>query len=128
MSASEEGLLASLRGGVATLLETLQVRLELLATELEEEKLRLLRLLGFGAAAFVLLAAGLLCLAFFLVILLWDEHRLLVLGLVALAFLGAGAIAAAIAWRALRGPSRLFAASVAELAQDREALRRKPPA
>ena len=116
------GLLASLRGLLATLLATLQVRLELFATELEEEKLRLVRLLVFGAIAFFLLGAGAVFLAGLLTVLLWEEHRLLALGLFAALFLGGGLIALWLALQAARARSRLFEASLAELVQDRRQL------
>jgi uncharacterized membrane protein YqjE len=124
-TAAGGGLFASLRGLLSTLIETLQVRLDLLATELEEEQLRLLRVLGFGAAALFLLAAGLLFFAVFLIVWLWDEHRLLVLGILSVMFLGGGGIALQIALREWHKRSRLFSASLVELAHDREQLDRQ---
>ena len=116
------GLLHSLRGLLTHGLALLRNRLALLATELEEEKARLLRLLVLGAAAFVMLAAGLVFLAIFLTVLFWDEHRLLVLGLVTAGFIGFGTIALLIAVRTARAGSHLFSASLAELAADQSAL------
>lgn len=116
------GLLHSLRGLLTHGLALLRNRIELLATELEEEKARLLRLLLLGATAFVLFAAGLVFLAIFLTVLFWDEHRLLVLGMVTAGFLGFGTIALLIAVRTARAGSRLFSASLAELAEDQSAL------
>lgn len=112
------GLYASLRGLVATGVAILRTRLELLSTELQEEKARLLGLLAYGAAALILLAAGIVFLAVFFTVLLWDSNRLLVLGVFAALFLGAGAVALTVALRLARAESRLFAASIAELAQD----------
>lgn len=120
--AQREGLLASLRGLLATAVATLQVRLALLGTELEEERLRLLQLLLFGAIAFFLLGAGMVFLAAWLTVLLWEQHRLLVLALLAGLFLGGGMLALRQALGVARSPSRLFAASLAELAKDRDAL------
>lgn len=116
------GLLHSLRGLATHGVALLRNRLTLLATELEEEKSRLLRLLLLGAAAFVMLAAGLVFLAIFLTVLLWDEHRLLVLGLVTAGFLGFGTLALLVAVRTARTGSRLFSASLAELAADQSVL------
>jgi uncharacterized membrane protein YqjE len=96
--------------------------LELLVTELEEEKARLLGMLVYGAAAFVLLAAGLIFLAIFLTVLLWDSNRLLVLGIFTALFLGGGGIALMVSLGLVRSKSRLFAASLAELERDRAAL------
>jgi len=116
------GLFSSLRGLIATGVATLQVRLELLATELQEEKARILGLLAYGAAALILLAVGIVFLAIFFTVLLWDSHRLLALGICAALFLGAGGLALTVAMRLARSGSRLFAASLAELAQDRSAI------
>lgn len=121
-AAESPGLLASLRRLAATLVAVFQTRLELLATEVEEERIRLGRLLLLGAAAAFFLALGILTLTLFVIVLFWDTHRLLVTGLLAALYLGAGlAIALAARREALARP-RLFAASLSELAKDRERL------
>jgi uncharacterized membrane protein YqjE len=67
-----------------------QNRLQLLGVELAEERGRLLSLLTYGAIALICLSAGLVFLAVFLTVLLWDSHRLLALGMFSALFLGAG--------------------------------------
>jgi uncharacterized membrane protein YqjE len=119
------GLLASARALLATVVAMLQTRLELLATELEEEKVRLGEMLAYAALAFFFLGFGVVLLALFLTVLLWDSHRLLALGVASALFLSAGLLAVAAVARRGRAGSRLFAASLAELAQDREALGRE---
>lgn len=116
------GLLVSLRVLADSALGLARTRLELLGVELEEEKLRILGLLGYGAAALILLGAGLVFLAVFLTVLFWDGYRLLALGLFAAIFLSAGAIALARARHHGRASGRLFSASLAELHKDRAAL------
>ncbi len=118
-----KGLGSRLRDYAAGTLGILQTRLELLATEFQEEKLRLGSLLGYAAAAFFFLGFGAVLLALFLTVLLWDSHRLLALGIFTALFLAIGIIAALAAARIGRQGSRLFAASIAELAQDREMIR-----
>ncbi len=120
------GLFASARGLAATLVETVRIRLELLGTELEEEKLRLVRLLAFGAAAFFLLGAGTVFLAIFLTVLWWEDHRLLAIGLMTGLFLLGGFVALRVALDAARAKSQLFSASLAELTRDRDELREEP--
>ncbi|HWU84982.1 MAG TPA: phage holin family protein, partial [Rhodocyclaceae bacterium] len=117
------GLFASLKGLLGTSLTLLQTRLQLLATELEEERQRLLALLLWGAVAVLALGAGAIFLAVFLTVLLWDSQRLLVLGIASALFLGGGGLAAWLAWRLGRMPSGLFADSLSELSRDRAALR-----
>lgn len=117
------GLLASARAALGTALTLLQTRLQLLATELEEERQRLLALLLWGGIAVLALGAGVVFVAIFLTVLLWDSHRLLVLGLFAVFFVGFGLFALLLARRLAAASSGLFAASLAELSQDRAALR-----
>ena len=121
--APRAGLFASLRGLLATAVGLLQTRLELLATELQEEKLRLLSLVAYGAAAVLLLSFGLVFLAVFLTVLFWDSNRLLVLGMATFLLLGGGAFAMTMAVVLARRGSQLFSASLAELRRDRAGLR-----
>jgi uncharacterized membrane protein YqjE len=123
MSDPRRSLLDSTRTLLDTALGLLQTRIELLATEIEEEKARLLSMAVFGAAAFVLLSLGLVFLAITVTVLLWDNNRLLVLGLLSTVFFIGGGIALFLALRNRRPRERLFSASVAELKKDRAVLR-----
>lgn len=123
MAPAPGSLGSRLRSSIAGALGLLQTRLELLATEFQEEKLRLGSLLGYAAAAFFFLGFGAVMLALFLTVLLWDSHRLLALGIFTALFLAIGILAALAAARIGRQGSRLFAASIAELAQDREMIK-----
>lgn len=116
------GLAASLRSLFSNGLALLQTRLELLSVEAQEEKAHLFALLGYGAAAFLLLSFGLIFLAVLLTVILWDSHRLLALGAFTAVFLTGGGIALAVALRLVRRRPKLFAASIAELVQDRAAF------
>ena len=122
------GLFASLRGLFATGVAILHTRLELLATEVRQEQARLLGMLAFGAAALIFLSAGLVFLAVFLTVLLWDTNRLLVLGIFTALFLGAGIVALLVARRNAATPSQVFSASLAELAEDHAAAKAAAPA
>jgi uncharacterized membrane protein YqjE len=115
-------LAGSLRRFAATLIALVENRLALLATELEEERLRLVRLLLWGCLAAAFLLLGLVMLTFFVVALFWDTHRVLVSGLLAVLYLAIGIGAAFAARACARARSRLFSASLAELAKDREDL------
>ena len=117
------GLLSSLRRLAGTGIELLRVRVELLATEVEEEKVRLSAVLAYGAAGVLLVGFGLLFLAAFLTVLLWESHRLLALGVFAATFLLSGTAALVVARRHARSGSKIFSASLEELSQDRETLR-----
>lgn len=123
MAVSNAGLYASVKGLLGTSLTLLQTRIQLLATELEEERQRILALLLWAAVAVLAMGAGLVFLAVFLTVLLWDSHRLLALGLFSAIFLGLGLSAICLSWRLARTPSGLFQASLTELSRDRAALR-----
>ncbi len=112
----------SLRSLLAHLLELLQVRLELLTTELSGELKRAALVLLYAFIALVFGALSLLLLAVTVVIALWNEHRLLAAAIVTGVFL---AITATALWqlvRRLRGQPKLLAGTLDELRRDREAL------
>ena len=117
-------LAESLHGIVDAGLQTVLTRLELLAVELQEEKLRLAGLALNTVLAGLLLGFGLVFLMIFLTVLFWEEHRLLALGLSTAICLGGGLLAARNAARAFRSGTKLFSASLAELARDRDALKK----
>lgn len=107
---------------MATLLAIFHTRLALLATELEEEKLRLLKVLMWGAVALLLGGMGLLFVAAFITVLFWDEHRLLALGLMAGFLVVACGVAVQRANAHWQSATGLLSATLAELNQDLHAL------
>ncbi|MDP2742644.1 MAG: phage holin family protein [Hydrogenophaga sp.] len=114
---------ASLKTLAGTVLELLQLRLELLSVEAQEEVQRLGGLLVYGAVAVTFLSLGLGFLAILITVALWDSHRLLALAVFATLFLSLGGVCAWLARaRALAG-TRFFSSSAAELKRDRESLR-----
>ncbi len=120
--ADRRGLFASTKGLLGTGVTLLHNRLELLGVELAEERVRLVSVLAYGGAAFLCIAAGLIFLAIFLTVLLWENNRLLALGVFSALFLGAGIASLTLAMSLARSGSKLFSASLAELRSDREAL------
>ena len=121
---SRPRLAESLHGIIDAGLQTAQTRLELLAVELQEEKLRLTGLALNTVLAGLLLGFGLVFLMIFLTVLFWEEHRLLALGISTAVCIGGGLLAASNAARAFRSGTKLFTASLAEFARDRAALRK----
>lgn len=121
--ATPQRLSSSLRGLAATVLELLQLRLELLSVEAQEEVLRVGALLVYGAVAVTFLSLGVVFLALLITVALWDSHRLLALAAFTALFLVLGGVAAWLARERVRSGTRLFSASVEELKQDREGLR-----
>jgi len=116
------GLFATLKSLAATLLSTGRTRLELLANEIEEEKLRALRLLLMALAMAFCLGVGILLTVALLATVFW-ESRLLVIGGFAGLFLVLGGICLAALKQAAHRPAPLCAASLAELDEDIRQLR-----
>jgi uncharacterized membrane protein YqjE len=118
------GVFAPLRQLLSTALALAQVRLALLGTEIEQEKLRLVGALLWLGLALILLGAGLVLVCAFIVMWLWESYRLLTLGALALTLLASGLALCFVARQRLQSPSGLFASSVSELARDRAGLGR----
>jgi len=116
------GLLGSVQRLIATLVETLETRIEIVATEFEEERERLRELVMFGFLAMFFGTLGLVLLTLFVVIQYWESYRLAVVGGFAIVYLGVGIICGAILRRRLRERSRLFATTLSEMAKDRRAM------
>lgn len=121
-----DGLFGTLRGSAASLLALARVRLELFATELQEEKVRAGLTLLYAAGAVFCLSFGVLFLAALITVLLWDSNRLLALGIFAAIFLTCGVFFALTARRYAQPDKQPFAESLAELRRDSEALKRAP--
>jgi uncharacterized membrane protein YqjE len=123
MPASRAGLFESLRQLLHTALELAQVRLELLVTDLQLEKLRLVEVALRALLGLLLLGLGLLLLIAFLLLLLWDSYRLPALGVLTLLCVGGGLLLLQAAKRRLREGDELLAGTRAEFERDRAALR-----
>ena len=114
--------MGSVRRLVATLVSIVSTRLELLANELQEERLRLTQM--FVLSLSMLFCAGMfvMLLVVFIVVAFWDEHRLAVLGVPCALFFALTVTMAFLLRSKAKAESKLFSASLAELARDREQL------
>jgi uncharacterized membrane protein YqjE len=117
-----KGLLASLTALAATLVAIAHTRLDLLSSDLEEEREHLLSLLVLSLSALFFLGIGVLLATLLLVVAFWDTYRLPVLAVLAGMFLAAGITAWRIALHKARTKPKLFAASMSELLKDRQQL------
>ncbi len=117
-----KGLLASLSTLAATLVAIAHTRLDLLSSDLEEEREHLLSLLVLSLSALFFLGIGVLLATLLVVVAFWDTYRLPVLAVLAGLFLAAGVTAWRIALHKARTKPKLFAASLSELLKDRQQL------
>jgi uncharacterized membrane protein YqjE len=124
--ASDRGLLGSANHLLAVLVSAAETRVGILATELQEERVRLGRLVLFGGAALFCLGLGIVLLSVFLVVLYWNSDRLAILGLLSGLFLGLGVVNAIVLAVIVRGYKRPFGETVDVLAKDRQSLERNP--
>jgi uncharacterized membrane protein YqjE len=113
------GFFASVRQLLATLLETVQVRLQLLGTELEQEKRRVFAALVLAALALVCLALALVMLSVLVLLIFRDSYRVFAACALVLLFGGGGVYLLYGAKQKLSAPSGLFEHSLAELQRDR---------
>jgi uncharacterized membrane protein YqjE len=121
--AAREGLFAALKNSVATLIAIGKTRAELLVTELEEEKIRLMSLWSKAIGAAFMLAVGVVLAIFCLALAFWEQ-RVFVFGIFAALFIGGALFLIASLKRQASQPSKMFRASLSELEADMALLRR----
>jgi uncharacterized membrane protein YqjE len=124
MMSQPKGLFSSVKSLTATLLSIAQTRLELLANELEEDRLRMIKLIYFSFFMLFFFFLGMVLLTLLIVIFFWDSYRIFAISLIALVYLSIAGGLAIYVVRELKGKLRpkLFAASLAEIVKDRIAL------
>jgi len=120
----DEGLEGALRRIARALLGAIATRLEILSTELADERVNLTRLTLVALTVLFCLQTGLMLAIVFIVLAVSPDNRLLAIGLTALALLlgSLGGVLWMRWWLKHRPP--LFAATVAELRKDRERMGR----
>ncbi len=125
--AARGGLLYSIKHLAQSLLGAARTRLEILATELEEERVRLEQMLLIALGALFCLSLGVVLSVFFVVVLFWETHRLAAVGIFAGGFLAAGIALGLVLRDKLKSRPKPFAATRGELAKD-QAILREPQA
>ena len=121
--AAPEGLFKSLKTLSVSLVSIVHTRLELLSTDVAEEREQLTSFLVLALVALGCLGVGAVLLAMLVVVSFWETHRLLALSGMTGLFLMAGIGFGWFAMHRVRTKPRLFEASLAELSKDRQQLR-----
>jgi uncharacterized membrane protein YqjE len=121
---SQENLLSSIKNLAATGASIAQTRLELLSVDVQIARAKFISLLVMIVCALFFLFFGLVMLSLLIVIYSWESDRMLALSLLTSGFIAIGLILAILIMRSLRTMPKLFEASIAELAKDREELSR----
>jgi uncharacterized membrane protein YqjE len=122
MAEQSAGLMESLKRLLSTLISVVSTRLELLANELQEERLWLTQMSLYALFAIFCFGMALLLLTIFIVVLFWDVNRLSVLGGLSILFIVLGTLMANMLRVKAMSRPKLFSVSIAELSKDREQL------
>jgi uncharacterized membrane protein YqjE len=122
--ARSASLMDSAKRMLATVIALVHTRLELFTTEIEEEIQRAASILLWGLVALFFGSLTVLMIAFTVIIVFWDDHRVLAAVLVTATFLLMTLIFGLLARARLKAKVRFMAASIEELKRDREALDR----
>jgi len=117
-----EGLFESLRNLARTFLAVVQTRIEIFASEIDEERTRLARIAVLAAVAALCIALAVVLAVFFLVVLFWDTNRLLAIGVLAGVFAVGGIVACLGLRAAISQRAKFLSATLAELRKDRTKL------
>jgi len=121
---SQENLLSSIKNLAATGASIAQTRLELLSVDVQIARTKFISLLVMIVCALFFLFFGLVMLSLLIVIYSWESDRMLALGLLTGGFQMIGIILALLIRQSLATMPKLFEASIAEFAKDREELSR----
>ncbi len=118
------GILPALKRMLATLAALLHTRLELFTTEIEEEIQRAASILMWGLVALFFGSLTVLMLAVTVLVVFWDDYRILAASLITATFLLLTVVFALLARARLKAKPRFMGASIDELKRDRESLER----
>jgi uncharacterized membrane protein YqjE len=120
------GMLHALKAALAAMSAILHTRLELFATEIEEERERLKQTLILTLLVCFGLSFGFILLTIFVVALFWDKGWIAAIGCLSAVYLGVGVGAALKLKSAFLARPGLFPATLGELGKDRDQLRASP--
>ncbi|WP_119304029.1 phage holin family protein [Dongia deserti] len=117
-----DGIVRSGRRMLAILVGMVRTRLGLLAVELLEERNRIWLMLVLTALALIFAAMALLMLSLLVVVVFWDENRLLAIGALFIFYLLAAGATLLVLRQKTKAGSALFASTLRELERDSDEL------
>ena len=119
------GILDAARMLLATWVGLIKTRVEIISTELEEERDRLEEMFFLAVASMFCLSLGVVLLTLLIVLLFWENYRLAVLGGFSALYILAGLGAVWLLRKKAKIKPRLFNTTMDELAKDHEKLKVK---
>lgn len=117
-----KGLIESVSALATTMVAILHTRLELLSTDIEEEREHLLSLVTMLLVSLFCFMVGAVLTTVFLVVFFWETYRLLAIASLAGFFLLSGGVAWYFVKRKATTKPKLFLASLLELNKDKQKL------
>lgn len=122
VSGQQTGLMGSLKTLAATLVGIGCTRLELLSSEIEEQRVWLSSILLWTLISLFCAAVGIVLVTVLLVVVFWDTYRLLTLFILVFVFVLGAIISSQVALGKARAKPKLFSTSLVELSKDHEQL------
>lgn len=119
---NSQGLFESIKALTSTLVAIVHTRLELLSTDLEEDRERLMSLVILSLIALFSLVIAVVLVTITIVIAFWDSYRVLALASISGVFIIVGIATWLAAVRQAKKKPKIFVASLLELVKDRQHL------
>jgi uncharacterized membrane protein YqjE len=124
-SGHTESLLESLRSLAKTFVALVQTRIEIFASEVDEERARVERIVVLALSAMFCMGLAIVLIVLLVAVVFWESNRLLAIGVLAALFMLAG-LGLLLALRSVvRQRPKFLAATLAELRKDEKELERK---
>lgn len=121
-STNSRGLFDSISALTSTLVAIIHTRLELLSTDLEEDRERLMSLVTLSLVTLFCLLIAAVLITITVVVAFWDSYRIIALSSIATVFLAVGIVTWVLASRKAKAKPKMFTASLLELIKDRQQL------
>ncbi len=119
---NSQGLFESIKALTSTLVAIVHTRLELLSTDLEEDRERLMSLVILSLIALFSLVIAVVLVTITIVIAFWDSYRVLALASISGVFIIVGIATWLAAVCQAKKKPKMFVASLLELVKDRQHL------
>jgi uncharacterized membrane protein YqjE len=120
-----ESLLESLRNLAKTFVALVQTRIEIFASEVDEERTRLARIMVLALTGLFCIGLAVVLFVLLIAVVFWENNRLLALGVLAGLFAFGGLVALLVLRAEVRQRPKFLAATLAELRKDEKELEGK---
>ena len=117
----------SVRSFLASWVAVVKTRVEIISVEIEEQRAWVEQLLFLAVGVAFCLSMGMMLLTLFVVVLFWENHPLVVLGLFTVLYLGGGLALGLTLRYKIKNKPRIFSATAMELGKDYTALQPRTP-